>query len=63
MGIHGIAPLMEMPVHGQPFASFPTLDRADGALQMSRDLFPGIQIVSLGIFMNGDALIFSSWTL
>jgi hypothetical protein len=54
---------MEMPVHGQPFVSFPALDRADGSLKVRSDLLPGIQtIVSLGICKNGDAVAFLSWT-
>jgi len=53
---------MEMPVDGQPFVSFPALDRADGALKVRGYLLPGIQaIVSRGISKNGDAVAFSSW--
>jgi hypothetical protein len=52
---------MEMPVHGQSFASFPALDCADGSLKVRSDLLPGIQtIVGLGICKNGDAMAFSA---
>jgi hypothetical protein len=62
-GIHGICSLMEMPVDGEPFVSFPALDRADGSLKVRSDLLPGIQmIVSLGIRKNGGAVAFPSWT-
>jgi hypothetical protein len=50
-------------VHGQPFVSFPALDRADGALKVRSYLLPGIQtIVSCGIYKNGGAVAFSPWT-
>jgi hypothetical protein len=48
---------MDMPVHGQSFASFPALDCTDGSPKVRSDLLPGIQtIVRLGICKNGDAV-------